>query len=278
VEADSGGHTDNQSLTALFPTIHGLGNELAERHRYRRPIRVGAAGGLGTPTAVAAAFAQGAAYVLTGSVNQACVESGLHENGRQMLAEAGLGDVVMAPAADMFEMGVEVQVLQRGSMFSVRAKKLYEVYREHACLEDIGPALRQRLEQEVFRASLTDAWAETRSYWSARDPREVERADSDPKHKMALLFRSYLGRSSRWAIAGDEDRRVDYQIWCGPAMGAFNSWTKGTFLANPESRTAVQVARNLMEGAAAVTRAHQLRCCGVPVPSQAFDYRPRTLA
>ena len=40
-----------------------------------------------------------------------------------MLAKAGLADVVMAPAADMFELGVEVQVLKRGSMFGVRAKK-----------------------------------------------------------------------------------------------------------------------------------------------------------
>ena len=33
---------------------------------YARPIRVGAAGGLGTPESVASAFALGAAYVLTG--------------------------------------------------------------------------------------------------------------------------------------------------------------------------------------------------------------------
>ena len=31
-----------------------------------------------------------------------------------MLATAGIADVIMAPAADMFEMGVEVQVLRLG--------------------------------------------------------------------------------------------------------------------------------------------------------------------
>jgi trans-AT polyketide synthase/acyltransferase/oxidoreductase domain-containing protein len=29
---------------------------------------------------------------------------------------------------------------------------------------------------------------------------------------------------------GDETRRMDYQIWCGPAMGAFNDWVRGSFL------------------------------------------------
>ena len=82
-------------------------------HGYACPIRLGAAGGLGEPTAVASAFGLGAAFVLTGSVNQASLESGLSESGRAMLAEAGLADVMMAPAADMFEMGVKVQVLKR---------------------------------------------------------------------------------------------------------------------------------------------------------------------
>jgi hypothetical protein len=61
-------------------------------------------------------------------------------------------------------------------------------------------------------------------------------------------------------------------------MGAFNAWTAGSFLAAPEARTVVQVARNLLEGAAVVTRAQQLRSYGVPVPASAFDFRPRPLA
>ena len=277
VESDSGGHTDNQPLTALFPIILSLRDTIATAQGYRRPIRIGAAGGLGTPTAVAAAFSLGAAFALTGSVNQGCVESGLHESGRQMLAQAGLADVVMAPAADMFELGVEVQVLQRGTMFAARARKLYDLYRHCASLQDIPAAERARLEKSILHASVSDAWAATAAYWQRRDPREVARAERDPKHQMALVFRAYLGQSSKWAIAGDAARRVDYQIWCGPAMGAFNHWVADSFLAPPENRTVVQVARNLLEGAAVVTRAQQLRSYGVPVPAAAFDYRPRPL-
>ena len=278
VEADSGGHTDNRTLTALFPEIVALRGEVTGERGYVRPIRLGAAGGLGTPSAIAAAFALGAAYVLTGSVNQACVESGLDDAGRLMLADATLADVIMCPAADMFEMGVEVQVLKRGTMFAVRARKLYDLYKRYDCMEDIPDAERTRIERQLLRATCDEAWASTRAFWQQRDPNEVARAERDPKHKMALVFRSYLGQASRWAIQGVADRRTDFQIWCGPAMGAFNTWSKNSFLADPAQRTVVQVARNLMEGAAVVTRAHQLRSYGVPVPASTFDFRPRPLA
>ncbi len=277
VESDSGGHTDNRPLSALFPVILSLRDRLSAQHGYSRPIRVGAAGGLGTPSAVAAAFGLGAAFVLTGSVNQGAVESGLSDEGKRLLAQAELADVVMAPAADMFEMGVEVQVLRRGTMFGVRAKKLYELYRAHASLEAIPAEERARVERDLLREPFEDAWASTRAYWAARDPAEVTHAEADPKHRMALVFRSYLGQSSRWAIAGQADRRADYQIWCGPAMGAFNAWVKGSFLEPPEARTVVQIARNLLEGAAVCTRAQQLRSAGLPIPAQAFDFRPRPL-
>jgi NAD(P)H-dependent flavin oxidoreductase YrpB (nitropropane dioxygenase family) len=113
VEADSGGHTDNRPLVALFPAVAALWDELAARFRLARPVHVGAPG-IGTPAAVAAAFALGA-YVMTGSVNQAAVEAGTSEAVKALLAQADLADVAMAPAADMFELGVKVQVLKRGT-------------------------------------------------------------------------------------------------------------------------------------------------------------------
>jgi NAD(P)H-dependent flavin oxidoreductase YrpB (nitropropane dioxygenase family) len=41
------------------------------------------------------------------------VEAGTSDTVRQMLAEAEQADVAMAPSADMFELGVKVQVLKR---------------------------------------------------------------------------------------------------------------------------------------------------------------------
>lgn len=276
-EADSGGHTDNRALSALLPSLALLRDRIHADRRYLRPIRLGAAGGLGTPGALAAAFALGAAYVQTGSINQACTESGIDDSARAMLATADMADVIMAPAADMFEMGVEVQVLRRGTMFAQRARKLYEVYRSHAALEQIPADERDKIERTILRASFDAAWASTRAFWQGRDPTQVQRAEVDPKHRMALVFRSYLGLSSRWAIDGVRERASDFQIWCGPAMGAFNTWTQGSFLADPAQRSVVQVMRNLLEGAAVITRAQQLRSYGVPVPAAAFDFRPRPL-
>ncbi|WP_433325371.1 PfaD family polyunsaturated fatty acid/polyketide biosynthesis protein [Spirillospora sp. CA-294931] len=277
VEADSGGHTDNRALTVVMPIILALRARLAEDHGYDRPIRVGAAGGLGTPGAVAAAFALGAAYVVTGSVNQASVESGMSEDGKAMLSEAGMADVVMAPAADMFELGVRLQVLRRGTMFAFRAAQLHQVYSAHGSWDEVPERTRAKIERTQLKASYADVWARSRAFWLERDPEQVARAERDPRHQMALVFRWYLGMSSRWAVRSDSARRTDYQIWCGPAMGAFNDWARGTFLAEPAGRSVVQIARNLLEGAAVITRAQQLRTHGVAVPHAAFAFEPRPL-
>jgi PfaD family protein len=278
VEADSGGHTDNRPLSVVLPAIRSLADELTGRIGYAEPPRIGAAGGLGCPAGVAAAFAAGAAYVLTGSVNQLAIEAGISDEAKAMLAAADLADVAMAPSADMFEAGIRVQVLRRGTMFAARATRLYETWRAHPSLEAIGPAERARLERDVLHASLADVWAATRAFWAARDPAQLAAAEADPKHRMALLFRWYLGMSSRWAIDGDPGRRTDYQLWAGPAVGAFNRWVAGSFLADPRCRSVVQIARNLMAGAAVLTRAHQLRTLGVEVPAAAFAYDPTPLA
>ena len=277
-EADSGGHTDNRPALTLLPTMMAVAQELQSRYRYRDRLRVGAAGGIATPDSAAAAFAMGAAYVLTGTINQACRESGTSEEVRRMLAQATPSDVTMAPAADMFEMGVKVQVLKWGTMFAIRSRKLYELYRSFASLEKLPTKVRAMLERDYFRSTLSEAWARTRQYFAAHDTEQIDRADRDPKHKMALLFRTYLGQSSDWATSGDASRKADYQIWCGPAMGAFNEWVRGSFLEGPEHRDVVTVAMNLLVGAAARTRANWLRVQGVSLPAVAQHFAPRKLS
>lgn len=275
-EADSGGHTDNRPALSLLPTMIALRDEKQRLYGERVVLRVGAAGGISTPASACAAFAMGASYILTGSVNQSCVESGSSDIVREMLCKAGQADVAMAPAADMFEMGVQVQVLKWGTMFPVRAKKLYQLYRDHSSLEDLPGSERAVLEKTFFRQTLDEVWADTHKFFQTRDPRQNERAASDPKHKMALVFRSYLGRASGWANAGIADRKVDYQVWCGPAMGAFNQWVGETYLAEPKARKAGVVARNILAGAAYLSRVHMLRQQGVPMTLEMQEFRPRT--
>lgn len=273
-EADSGGHTDNRPAIVLFPTIKSLAERLQKEFGYDCRLMVGLGGGISTPASAAAAFAMGAAYVVTGSVNQACIESGTSAVVREMLSETRQADVAMAPAADMFEMGVTVQVLKRGTMFPMRAAKLYELYRNYASLEDIPVAELEKLEKTLFLAPLADIWRDTRSFFQKRDPKQVERAEREPKHRMALVFRWYLGQAAHWAKDGNPARKMDYQVWTGPSMGAFNEWTAGSFLAGVQQRTVVTVAENILYGAAVLARATMLRSQGVHLPAEAVQNIP----
>jgi len=266
VEADSGGHTDNRPLVCLLPSIIALRDELQAEYEYERPVRVGAAGGLGTPTAVLGAFMMGAAYVVTGSINQASVEAGTSPQVKQLLAQAATTDVMMAPAADMFEMGVQVQVLKRGTLFPMRARKLYELYETYESIDEIPAAEREKLETRVFQRSVDAVWEECVAFFNERDPAQIRRAQGNPKRKMALIFRWYLGLAAHWGLQGDPQRRMDYQIWCGPAMGAFNDWARGSHLEAPENRHVVAMAHELLRGAALLYRLEDLRMQGVRVP------------
>jgi len=259
VEADSGGHTDNRPALSLFPTILAQKEHFQNKYNYRHKLRVGLGGGISTPSSAAAAFSMGAAYLVTGSVNQACIESGTCDDVRKLLAETRQADITMAPSGDMFEMGVKVQVVKRGTMFSIRAHKLYELYRAYASMDDLPAVEREKLEKTFFRIPLETIWEQTRNYFSVRDPRQVEKAESDPKYKMALVFRWYLGQSPVWANNGDASRKIDYQIWCGPSMGAFNEWARESFLEDVTQRKVVTVAFNILFGAAVLLRANQLK-------------------
>ncbi|QSX41830.1 PfaD family polyunsaturated fatty acid/polyketide biosynthesis protein [Shewanella cyperi] len=273
-EADSGGHTDNRPLVTLLPTILALRDELQAKHNFAEPIRVGAGGGIGTPDAALAAFNMGAAFIVTGSINQACIEAGASEHTRKLLATTEMADVTMAPAADMFEMGVKLQVVKRGTLFPMRANKLYEIYSRYDSIEAIPLDERQKLETQVFRANLDEIWQGTVAHFMARDPSQISRAEGNPKRKMALIFRWYLGLSSRWSNTGEVGREMDYQIWAGPALGAFNGWSKGSYLDDYRQRRAVDLALHLLTGAAYLYRANNLLAQGVSLPAAVARYRP----
>lgn len=266
VEADSGGHTDNRSAMVLFPLIKTIAVQISEKYQYKSPIRVGLGGGIGSPEAVLAAFSMGADYVLTGTINQTAIESGLSMAGKQMMTSAGMADVMMAAAADMFELGVKLQVLKRGSLFGSRANKLYSTYKTFNSLEEIPQQIKEDIEQQILRASFSEIWEQTKKYFNIRDPSQVINAEKDGKYKMALVFRWYLGQSSRWAIQGEQDRERDYQIWCGPCIGSFNQWIKDSYLEDLSQRSVVNIAHHLMHGAAQLSRVQQLRQMGVELP------------
>ncbi|MEL6349532.1 MAG: hypothetical protein AAFV53_40895, partial [Myxococcota bacterium] len=278
---DSGGHTDQRPLLALLPTLLRLRDRVMAEENYEAHgvgLRIGAAGGLGDPASVAAAFNMGASYVLTGSINQSTVEAGTSRLAKEMVAEAGMLDCTTGPAPDMFEIGAHVQVLSRGTLYAQRAGQLYNLYKRYDAIESIPNKERSKIERIIFKRSLDEIWTDTEKYWNQRDPREVERANTDGRHRMALVFRWYLGMTSRWARIGEESRKRDFQIWCGPSMGAFNDWVKGSWLEPLDARTVVDVAWALLNGAAAVQRVNMARTIlakKLLLPEGLDDPRPR---
>lgn len=268
VEADSGGHTDKQSLVCLLPAVLSLRDQIQRERAYAQPVRIGAAGGISTPESLLGALTMGAAYVVSGSVNQSCRESGTSDTVRKILAGVAMTDVMMAPAADMFEMGVKLQVAKRSTLFGLRAQKLYDLYTTYPSWEAIPERERSLVEKTHFAASFDAIWQRCQTFFAERDPEQIKLATDNPKRKMALVFRWYLGLSSAWANQGVAGRELDYQIWCGPAMGAFNQWVKGTRLEAPENRRVADVAQQLLVGAAYLSRLHYLTMLGIHVDAR----------
>ena len=275
VEADSGGHTDNRPLVCLFPAIAELRDTVQKQYNYQHPVRIGVAGGISTPQAALAAYIMGAAYVVTGSVNQSCIEAGTSLHTKKLLATAEMHDVMMAPAADMFEMGVKLQVLKRGTMFALRAQKLYDLYKAYDSIAEIPASEKSKIEAQIFRMSLEEVWQLTVNYLAQRNPQKLAKAQKNPKLQMALIFRWYLGLSSRWSNTGESGREIDYQIWCGPAMGAFNNWVKGSYLEAVDNRRVVDIAQHILTGAAYLYRIQNLKLQGLDLSDRFSQYQPR---
>jgi trans-AT polyketide synthase/acyltransferase/oxidoreductase domain-containing protein len=246
VEADSGGHTDRGNPYVLMPSIQGLRDRVMAEQRYAMPIRIGAAGGIGSPQAALAAFMLGADFIMTGSINQCTVEAGTSESVKDMLQGMNVQDTAYAPAGDMFEVGAKVQVLKKGVLFPSRASKLYELYNRFDSLDEIDGRTRSQIEEKYFRRSFEEVWKETREYYTHANPAKLVAAERNPKQKMALIFRWYFVHTTRLAMRGTADHRVDYQIHAGPAMGVFNQWVRGTPLEDWRNRRVAHLAELLM--------------------------------
>ncbi|MGE0225140.1 MAG: PfaD family polyunsaturated fatty acid/polyketide biosynthesis protein [Acetobacteraceae bacterium] len=254
-EADSGGHTDRRVAFTLVPHFVRLRDAIAAASGLRQRVRIGAAGGLGTPDAIAAAFMLGADYVLTGSINQCTPEAGISDTAKDMLAQADLADFDIAPAGDMFEIGARVQVLKRGTLFPGRGNRLFELYRSFAGLHEIPAPVLREIEERCLGRGIDAVWQETVGHYMRVAPEQVAEAEANPRKKMAMVFRWYFIHSTRLAIEGRADQRANFQIHSGPAMGAANRWLKGTALQDWRHRHVDTLAEALMRDAALVYEA-----------------------
>ncbi|MEV8517156.1 ACP S-malonyltransferase [Dactylosporangium sp. NPDC051484] len=242
VEADAGWIAGPGSLSTLLPAIVALRDELAS-HPER--VHVGAAGGIGTPRAAAAALLLGAEFLLTGSINQATVEAATSDHVKDLLTTLDVQDVEAAPWPDMFELGVRAWVARRGVMLPARANVLYGLWRHHGSWDAIDADTRRQIETRYLRRPYPEAVRR----WGAPPG-----GPDDPRQELARVVRGYLNEGLHLARDGDPARQVDYLVYCGPAMGAFNRWVRGTGLAHWRARGVQDVTEHLLESTLAVLR------------------------
>ena len=277
VESDSGGHTDNRPLAALLPSVIRLRDEIVAARGYARPIRVGAAGGIGTPSAVASAFALGAAYIVTGSVNQACIESG----------------TVMSPAASTCSPTAGIwptwswHRLRTCSNSASRSRSCVAgpcsgsgPRSSTTCTAPTGPGPRSppkssaRSRPSCCARATPRPGRAPRRFGSSATPKRSPR----PRPIRATSSRSCSARTWASRAAGRSSARpsaaVTFRSGVAPPWAPSTAGRPGASWPHRPRRGVVQVARNLLEGAAVITRAQQLRSYGVSVPAAALIFVP----
>jgi trans-AT polyketide synthase/acyltransferase/oxidoreductase domain-containing protein len=271
--AGCGWHSPVGSLATLLPAIVRLRDALAAGNQGRR-VHVGAAGGIGTPEAAAAAFTLGADFIVTGSINQCTVEAATSPAVKDMLQQLDVHDVDYAPWSHMFELGERAQVVKRGVFFPARANNLFELWRQHDSFEAINPAKRAQIEEKYLGRPFAEAYADIRTRLLQTAPDEIMKADGSPRHRLTLVFRSYFENGFERALSGDEHHRLDYLVYCGSAMGAFNDWVKGTDLEPWRSRHVDVIANRLMAETARVLEKRN-ECSGGPATDRGGDRASR---
>lgn len=253
VEADSGGYTDQSNIFAILPAIQYLRNRICKKNGYSKKIRVGTAGGIGTPVAAAAVFTMGAEFILTGSINQCTVEASISDIAKDMMSNINVQDTGYIQPLDTYGANNKIQVLKKGTLFIVRASKLYLLYHEADSLEDIDETTREQLENRYFKKSFNDIFKEVEKQYES-DVQQIAEAMKNPKLKMKMIFDWYIKESEKWAIEGNIDYQLDFKIMCGSALGAFNQWVKGTAFENWRNRKVAEIGENLMQSTAQYLR------------------------
>ena len=213
----------------------------------RRRVRIGLAGGIGTPESAAAAFASGLDFVVTGSINQCTLEAATSETTKDLLSKQGVRDVGWAPAFDAFESGGQVQVLTRGTLFCGWANRLHDLWRNFGAWNQVPSDVRVWIERRILVGPFVEAARETASA-------QEENGCAGDRELMAAVFRRRLGQALESARRSDSADPFDVQIWTGPAMGAANAWLAEIGLSDWRARHVDDINLRLMMEAEAGLR------------------------
>ncbi|MFS0762814.1 ACP S-malonyltransferase [Peribacillus phoenicis] len=238
VMGDSGGETSQANLNLLLPTIIRLRDESTREKSLNKRVRIGAGGGIGTPEAAAIAFLLGADFVLTGSINQCTVEAETSNLVKDMLQKVDLHDTSYVPSANDLEVRGQTQVVKKGVFFPARANKLYDLLKQYKNISDMDSKTKEMIEKKYLNEGIQTIL------------RYEEQVSTDNRptsnNTMQTILKFYLNNTVQLAINGESSQKVNFNIYCGPALGAFNRWVKGTELEEWNNRHIDVISRKIM--------------------------------
>ncbi|WP_459480607.1 ACP S-malonyltransferase [Clostridium saccharoperbutylacetonicum] len=246
IKCDGNSNNNGFNILNILPVAVRVKNKVLEKFKYMNKIYIGVGGGIGNPEALAVSFMLGADYVVTDSINQCSIEANCSELVKDLLEQVGFEDTIYVPDAERFEIGGKVQVLKKGVMFPSRANKLYELYRQYDSYYEIDEKLRSQVEKKFFMKSFEEYYDECKKGLSAE---EINIIEKDEKKKMAVVFKRYLTESSLLAQKGVDEQRMNFQIYCSPAIGVFNNYVKDSELKDWRKRSVTKIAEVLMNDA-----------------------------
>lgn len=254
VEADSGWKTNRKMANVLLPSIQALREQVQRKHQYPIQIRVGLAGGIGTPQAAASAYIMGADFIMTGSINQCTIEAGTSEIVKDLLQKINVHDTDYLPITDILQSIEQVQILKKDVMFLERSNKLYDLYKRYDMLEDIPQKIVKKIEKDYFRKSLKEVCNEDKN-------REIViEQDSEKKSKQEILqlYEYYYKQGIKLSLEGNSLYQENFQIHTGSSLGAFNQWIKGTYIENWKQRHVDEIGILIMDEAIQILKKNML--------------------
>jgi trans-AT polyketide synthase/acyltransferase/oxidoreductase domain-containing protein len=125
------------------------------------------------------------------------------------------------------------------------------IYNHYRSIEEIPEKIQIQIQENNFKKTFEEIWQETKMHFERiGQKQEIDKANRNPKHEMALVFSGYFDYTAQLAFSGDVTDRVNYQVLTGPALGAFNQWVKGSDLEDWRARHVDQIGKRLMKEAA----------------------------
>lgn len=232
---------DTRSILSLMPSIKNILSQ--------KSIFLGVTGDLGTPESLAAAYAMGADFVSTCSINLLSNDVSASDSYKDSIKKVRFQDISLVSSFDGFESGAKIRALNFGTRFVAVSSKIGAWFFEKKSVETLSEGERAYLESKVFTDSLDQTVADANAFFEHRNPSLVEAASSNSRICLAMLIRYYLEMGHLWAIEGDDSKKLDFNIKVGLDLASFNQWRQGTIFEDDDKLSVVQIALNLMMGA-----------------------------